>query len=138
MRSEKEALKGLYLYDPLTGDITLDGSRKGWVNKNGYTYISTPLGKKFLAHRLAWLLYYGDWPTGNIDHINRDRSDNRIENLRDVSQSVNLLNHGKPFSGIYKKRKSWVVKVGRKGHVGTYKCFGKALKARNERMMCKT
>ena len=135
MRSTEDVLKDLYTYDPQTGQIFLGSGTKGWVNKNGYTYITTPLGKKFLAHRLAWLLYYGSWPEGNIDHINRDKSDNRIDNLRDVTQSENLLNHGNPFSGIYKHRKKWRVRVGRTGECGSYYCFGKALKARNKKVL---
>lgn len=47
-----------------------------------------------LAHRVAWVIEYGFWPTQDIDHINRDRRDNRIENLRLVSSRLNALNRG--------------------------------------------
>lgn len=46
----------------------------------------------FRAHRVIWALHYGEWPKNVIDHINGDPSDNRIENLRDVSRSVNQKN----------------------------------------------
>ena len=46
----------------------------------------------YLAHRVAWALYYGDWPKCEIDHINGNRQDNRIDNLRDVSVSENQRN----------------------------------------------
>jgi len=49
-------------------------------------------GKIYLAHRLAWLYVHGVMPKKNIDHINGVKTDNRIENLRDVAQSVNLQN----------------------------------------------
>ncbi|WP_063927616.1 HNH endonuclease [Enterobacter asburiae] len=49
-------------------------------------------GKKYLAHRLAFLLVHGRYPNGVIDHINGVRNDNRIENLRDVSQGQNTKN----------------------------------------------
>lgn len=44
------------------------------------------------AHQLAWALHYGKWPVGIIDHINRNKSDNRIENLRIVNENVNAAN----------------------------------------------
>lgn len=50
------------------------------------------LDTTFRAHRVAWAIHYGDWPDGQIDHINGDRTDNRIENLRCVSQSENKHN----------------------------------------------
>jgi hypothetical protein len=46
----------------------------------------------YSAHRLAWLYTHGEWPAGQIDHINRDRRDNRMCNLRVVTHSENLQN----------------------------------------------
>jgi hypothetical protein len=50
------------------------------------------LGRKMLAHRAAWAVYYGAWPEHTIDHINGIRDDNRIVNLRDVTRSQNQRN----------------------------------------------
>jgi len=50
------------------------------------------LNKKYLAHRIAWLIYYSEWPKNEIDHINQDPTDNRIENLRDVTHAENNKN----------------------------------------------
>ena len=49
-------------------------------------------GKRYGAHRLAWLHALGEWPAGEIDHINGNRADNRLANLRDVSHAVNTQN----------------------------------------------
>lgn len=57
---------------------------------NGYNQ-ATILGQKTLAHRVAWAIAHGRWPV-QIDHINGDRSDNRLCNLREVSQAENCLN----------------------------------------------
>lgn len=67
------------------------GNKAGTVSADGYVKIKIT-GKMFMAHRLAWLFTYGDWPRGEIDHINGDRADNRISNLRDVSRSANQRN----------------------------------------------
>ena len=48
--------------------------------------------KTYAAHRISWLIYYGEWPKGQIDHINHDPTDNRIKNLRDVTASENNRN----------------------------------------------
>lgn len=124
----------VFAYDPTTGHILKDGSVVGYTHNNGYLYVSQGRGRKHLAHRLAWYLYYGQWPTGNIDHKDRDKSNNKIDNLRDVSQTQNLLNHGNPFSGIYKHRNKWRVRVGRGNEAGSFYCFGEALKTRNKMM----
>lgn len=56
--------------------------------RDGYKDVKI-LGKKFLSHRVVWLLHTGDWPKAELDHINFDRSDNRIENLREANRGQN-------------------------------------------------
>jgi hypothetical protein len=70
------------------------GSKAGTLDNYGYTVIKIN-GNIFKAHRLIWFVTYGKFPEGDIDHLNGDRSDNRIENLRDVSRSVNQQNRAK-------------------------------------------
>ena len=67
------------------------GSLAGCVSGAGYVYVSVD-GKKYLAHRLAWLYVHGAWPLNDIDHINCIRTDNRLANLRDVERHVNNQN----------------------------------------------
>ena len=50
------------------------------------------LNKKYSTHRITWLIYYGEWPKNQIDHINQDPTDNRIKNLRDVTNAENHRN----------------------------------------------
>jgi hypothetical protein len=68
---------------------------RGFVDGDGYRRFILTVGKRrynFSLHRVVWLLHNGAWPTQQIDHINRDKSDNRIENLRDVSAAINGMN----------------------------------------------
>jgi hypothetical protein len=58
---------------------------------HGYSKIKV-LNTLHYAHRLAWLLHYGEWPRFEIDHINMDRGDNRISNLREATHSQNQMN----------------------------------------------
>ena len=95
-----EELRSILHYDPLTGVFTRIRSahpnRVGAVvgsASHGYIRIRL-LGKCYPAHRLAWLYVYGTWPKNQIDHINRNRSDNRIANLRDVTNQQNMCNAG--------------------------------------------
>jgi hypothetical protein len=94
--------------------------------------------KTLLAHRIAWFLYYGEWPSKLIDHINRNPGDNRIENLRDVTPTVNIINsdlrkhNTSGFTGIYQSRVgNWIAKVG-KQHIGTYHTLEEAIQKREE------
>lgn len=91
-------------YNPKTGEFVRligggKGAKKGTITKGcldkstGYLCVCV-CGIQVYAHRLAWFLTHGSWPLQTIDHINRDRTDNRMENLRDVSYSVNNSNMG--------------------------------------------
>jgi len=98
---DQETLKNALEYDSNTGVFvrlisgrgrnSRIGDVAGMVDKDGYIRISI-LGKKYQAHRLAWLYVYGKWPDMHIDHINGVREDNRIENLRDVDMTTNIQN----------------------------------------------
>ncbi|WP_421439940.1 HNH endonuclease signature motif containing protein [Agrobacterium tumefaciens] len=60
-------------------------------DENGY-FCGGIFGKRYRAHRIIWLLHYKKWPSQVIDHINGNPGDNRIVNLRDVSQAENIRN----------------------------------------------
>ena len=68
------------------------GKRLGTMTKGGYLRC-TMKGRSYLLHRLIWKLHYGVDPGPCLDHINRFKSDNRIENLREVTHSENLRNN---------------------------------------------
>lgn len=105
-----EELVARFFYDPETGELSRRvalqgglgvgrGSSKGFklATKNGNGYLRVNLdGKKYYVHRLAWLYVYGVVPSGQIDHINGDRSDNRIANLREVTNQQNQENRRVP------------------------------------------
>lgn len=71
------------------------GLRAGGLCSQGYGRIKIA-GKSYKAHRLAWLMFYGEWPKDMIDHINGNRSDNRIANLRLATNAQNQMNRAKP------------------------------------------
>jgi hypothetical protein len=88
----------------------------GHADRRGYLRMHV-FAVTVLAHRLAWLLFYKEWPPGEIDHVNGDKKDNRIENLRVCTHPQN--NHNQPMrrsntSGV--KGVSWM-KSCRKWHV---------------------
>ena len=99
-------LKKLLHYDPETGVFVwivhksshaLNGAIAGIVRKSGYVEFDINR-KRYRAHRLAWLYMTGKWPTNQIDHKNGDRTDNRWENLRDVTPLINSQNQSKARS----------------------------------------
>lgn len=99
-----DVLRALFLYDPATGVITRrikrglcfePGQVAGHIHSiTKYRLIKID-GLHYCAHRLAWALHHGQEPRHLIDHINGDRSDNRISNLRDVPKSTNAENQRK-------------------------------------------
>lgn len=96
-----------YEYDPETGEIfkKLKKSLKkiGFIDSRGYISI-THKGIMIKAHRLAYALYYGEWPKNELDHVNRIKTDNRISNIRDANRYVNNQNR------VFKKKFSLVRK----------------------------
>lgn len=94
-----DRLRRLFSYDKDTGLFTWyearsrvkAGSVAGSVNADGYLTICVDKSV-YLAHRMAWAYVYGEWPALFVDHINGDSTDNRIENLRQVTHSQNQQN----------------------------------------------
>lgn len=119
-------------YDKDTGVFNRNGKVAGTVGKNGYRRISIGRKHRYYAHRLAWEFIYGEPPCGEVDHINGDRDDNRIDNLRVVTHQENAHNMGvtpkhntSALIGVsyYKRDNTWsaYIKVnGRKKHLGYY------------------
>lgn len=66
----------------------------GTINGSGYLYVTVG-GICYRANRLAWALHYGNWPTNLIDHEDGDKTNNKINNLRDVTNTVNMCNSKK-------------------------------------------
>jgi hypothetical protein len=115
---DSKRLKELLDYNPETGiftwKISQSGPRKqgqiaGTKNKDGYIVIRHK--KLYYAHRLAWLYMYNIFPDSIIDHINRDKSDNRIVNLRSVSQSDNVYNRTANGFAKPKQTKKWSASI---------------------------
>jgi hypothetical protein len=67
------------------------GAEAGCFDHRGYRVVRLDR-KLFLAHRIAWVLHYGVWPEGDLDHENQNKSDNRISNLRLASRTQNIVN----------------------------------------------
>lgn len=94
-------LKLLFSYDPDTGAIHWIAKGKGMIKKkaagtllhSGYLGICVG-SKRWQAHRIAWALHNGQWPKDQIDHINGIKTDNRICNLREATNSQNGKNLG--------------------------------------------
>jgi hypothetical protein len=95
-----EKLRARLKYDPETGVFTWifkhcgvrTGAAAGGLNQEGYIQIKFDRCNH-RAHRLAWLFVYGVMPTAGLDHINGDRTDNRIQNLREATPAQNAANH---------------------------------------------
>lgn len=114
-------VKEFLSYDQNTGRFNWRTSRRrskagdiaGSMNAYGYVRIKID-GKAYFAHRLAWLFVYGEEPKGLIDHIDCDKTNNRISNLRVCNHSENKFNRPAPrtnTSGV--KGVSWSKRWGK-------------------------
>lgn len=124
-------LRQLLTYDPVTGVFTwrvragsrrAAGDRAGFSRDDGYRLIGID-GSIYLEHRLAWLHETGEWPENDVDHRDRDPSNNRWRNLRAATHSQNHFNRAKPvnntsgFKGVvwHKKDRVWQAQIKREG-----------------------
>jgi HNH endonuclease len=120
-----ERLRALLDYAPETGlfywRVAVGGAYAGRPAamrraSSGYTLVGIDR-RRYYAHRLAWLYVHGRHPTGVIDHINGDRADNRIVNLRECSRSENSRNSLRSIpaksgiKGVYRRGRRWRVRI---------------------------
>lgn len=120
---------GVFSWKVQHGRKCKQGALAGGLNKKGYLMISID-GVQHMAHRLAWLISKGQMPNNEIDHRNRCKSDNRIDNLRDVGHSANMqnqtqapMNSTSGLLGVSRRGARWrsQIKVcGKKIHIGTF------------------
>lgn len=150
------SLRTIVTYDPETGAFTwlprpLDlgwttknaGRESGWIDTSiGYRRM-TVFGQIHLAHRLVWLYVHGRFPARGVelDHVNGDKSDNRLCNLREASHTQNGFNTGlrknntSGFKGVTwsPSRARWEAKIdvdGKTKRIGRYKTIEEAAEAR--------
>jgi hypothetical protein len=112
----------------------------GSIRSDGYRRICVS-SRFYLAHRLIWVFHFGVWPKYEIDHINHDRDDNRIENLRDTKENdLNrspYKNNSSGFIGVswHKCDKRWQARIsvnGKQIHLGNFTRKEDAIQARKE------
>ena len=138
------AIKDHLWYDVVSGNLhwlTKSRGRKcggvaGSIKHDGnMKYVKINFcGKTYLAHRLAWFLYYGELPEMDIDHIDRNGTNNRITNLRLATNSQNQQNR-EDIDGVYFQCGKWVARISDRGsriHIGRYETRPEATQARKE------
>jgi hypothetical protein len=136
----------VFSYDPETGIVTWKerASRRVWIGEeagcmNSYGYRRIRLeGVHCMTHRLAWLLTYRKWPASQLDHINGDRLDNRIDNLREATPAENQQNlkrrknNTSGYVGVRKSLNKWqaIIAIDRKRiHLGNFDTIEEAAAA---------
>jgi hypothetical protein len=120
-----EYVRSLLDYDPQTGVFrwrcnrglkNVGGKRAGTVTARGYRVIEIA-GKTHREQRLAWLFATGHWPSGEVDHRDRDRSNNKLDNLRLATRSQNTTN-----KAVQKSSQTGIKGVNRREN-GTFRAY---------------
>ena len=118
-----------YKYDPKTGVITKNNAPVGSLHPKGHLELYFRHKDKiycFKYHRIAWFLYYKKFPEDMIDHIDGNKLNNRIDNLRDCNNSENLCNRSKQknnksgYKNVLKDNREcgsgkWIVRIMKNG-----------------------
>lgn len=153
----QEELKRLLHYDPDTGLFTwlvrtgpnvYAGNIAGYLHKSTGYIRCTYDGQKYQSHRLAWLYTHGQYPSNLLDHINGNKTDNRLSNLREATYSENSQNRSKAgsnnvsgflgvsFHKVTNKFRSQIKLFGKTTYLGAFKTPEEAyevyLKAKRE------
>lgn len=144
-----EAMRSIFSYNHETGDVEHLVCGKWKLVRSIYDHKKsrTPYyrvntgGKFYLAHRIAWFLHYGEWPNGQIDHVNGNGLDNRIVNLRCVSGKENIRNcrlsknNTSGVNGVWVQGGRFVAEImvnRKKISLGSYKNIDEAKEARRK------
>jgi len=133
-------LRCLFVYDTVDGVLRRKSDNKavGGLNNHGYHRVVVE-GVRYLTHRLIWKMIHDEEPD-EVDHINGQRDDNRLANLRNVSKKVNQENGAKrvnntsgypgvSWSRLHSKWRAQINHNGRKIHIGLFGCKIDAHKA---------
>jgi hypothetical protein len=128
-------VRELYVYDPETGIVSWKsppssvkiGARAGSVQSNGYRVLRHK-NKPFQEHRVIWLYVHGVWPPQYIDHINGNKTDNRLSNLRLATPKQNCWNaktrkRNGGLPGTSKQYNRWNAKISINGERRFLGCF---------------
>ena len=145
---KREKANNHFDYDPGSGVIrwkmtrsgVRSGTEAGHIRADGYRVIRFN-NKIYFAHRLAWFITHGRWPHADIDHINHDRADNRMSNLREATSIINGRNmklrktNKSGVSGVHwdKQTRKWTAQINAGGktiRLGYYVDFLDAVSAR--------
>lgn len=157
-----EILRALLHYDPATGALTwrerplsmFPDERSGKIWNTRYAgrpaltarssagYLKGHvLGVQLQAHRVAWAIHHGSWPSDKLDHENHARDDNRLDNLADATDATNARNQkrsaantsGATGVSFFQRHQKWVAYIragGRRVHLGRFDVFADAVAAR--------
>lgn len=145
---DRDRLKSLLGYDPITGQFSWNGPMRGVKpgkpvgHRATHGYVTIRLDRRpYYAHRLAWLYMTGEWPPEQIDHINGVGTDNRFANLRLASRAENNVNrprrrdNSSGFKGVFRARSGrFTAQIRVDGwpvHIGTFDTAEEAFAARN-------
>jgi hypothetical protein len=146
-----ENIRRLLTYDATSGEFywretrgrRKQGALAGNVSPRGYRRIHCN-GRAYFAHQLAWYMHYGVFPHTEIDHIDRNRDNNRIANLRLSNRTEQLHNTGvrtdnssgyKGISWESGRFRTYINIGGTRVHLGRYMTFDEAYRARKRAEM---
>lgn len=99
----QEQVRAIFDYDDENGWLIRKKDEFGRVvnrpcghkpsRSHGYGVVGID-GRRYLTHRIIWLLVHGTWPDEELDHIDQNKMNNRIENLRPATRAENCQNQG--------------------------------------------